>query len=118
MEPPPFFGATEAELRACAAAGLEEFFGDATQSITVDGIEVSDLDRYRTQTPLFSYALPPDNIYGLPPATATKAISDGTDVIVKPLSPGQHQVVIHLEAPAIGGTSDVIYNLTVVPTAP
>ncbi len=118
VEPPPFFGATEAELRACAAAGLEEFFGDATQSITVDGIEVSDLDRYRTQTPLFSYALPPDNIYGLPPATATKAISDGTDVIVKPLSPGQHRVVIHLEAPAIGGTSDVIYNLTVVPAAP
>ena len=117
VEPPPFFGATEAELRACAAAGLEEFFGDATQSITVDGIEVSDLDRYRTQTPLFSYTLPPDNIYGLPPATATKAISDGTDVIVKPLSPGQHRVVIHLEAPAIGGTSDVIYNLTVVPGA-
>ena len=117
VEPPPFFGATEAELRACAAAGLEEFFGDATQSITVDGIEVSDLDRYRTQTPLFGYTLPPDNIYGLPPATATKAISDGTDVIVKPLSPGQHRVVIHLDAPAIGGTTDVIYNLTVVPAA-
>jgi hypothetical protein len=29
-------------------------------------------------------------------------------VIVKPLSPGQHRVVIHLEAPAIGGTTDVI----------
>ena len=59
VEPPPFFGATEAELRACAAAGLEEFFGDATQSITVDGVTVSGLDRYRTQTPLFSYTLPP-----------------------------------------------------------
>ena len=115
VEPPPFFGATEAELRACAAAGLEEFFGDATQSISVDGIEVSDLGRYRTQTPLFSYTLPPDNIYGLPPATATKAISDGTNVLVKPLSPGQHRVVIHFDAPAIGGTTDVIYNLTVVP---
>jgi hypothetical protein len=114
VEPPPFFGATEAELRACAAAGLEEFFGDATQSITVDGIEVADLDRYRTQTPLFSYTLPPDNIYGLPPGEATRAISDGTDVIVKPLPPGPHRVVIHFDAPAIGGTTDVIYNLTVV----
>jgi hypothetical protein len=46
VEPPPFFGATEAELRACVAAGVEEFFGDATQSISVDGIEVADLERY------------------------------------------------------------------------
>jgi hypothetical protein len=66
IEPPPFFGATEAELRACAADGVEAFFGDATQSISVDGIEVADLSRYRTQTPLFSYTLPPDNVYGLP----------------------------------------------------
>jgi hypothetical protein len=114
VEPPPFFGATEAELRACAAEGVEAFFGDATQSISVDGIEVANLDRYRTQTPLFSYTLPPDNIYGLPPATATKAISDGTNVMVKPLPPGAHRVVIHFDAPAIGGATDVIYNLTVV----
>ena len=57
VEPPPFFGATEAELRACAAAGYEAFFGDATQSITVDGVTVSGFeDRYRTQTPLFGYS--------------------------------------------------------------
>ena len=43
IEPPPFFGATEAELRACAADGYEAFFGDATQSISVDGVEVADL---------------------------------------------------------------------------
>jgi hypothetical protein len=87
VEPPPFFGATEAELRACAAAGYEAFFGDATQSITVDGVTVSGFeDRYRTQTPLFSYTLPPDNLYGLPPGNAL-AISDGTAVMVKPLPP-------------------------------
>ena len=114
IEPPPFFGATEAELRACAADGVEEFFGDATQSISVDGVEVADLGRYRTQTPLFSYTLPPDNVYGLPPVTATKAISDGTAVIVQPLPKGQHQIVVHLEAPVLGGTTNIIYNLTVV----
>jgi hypothetical protein len=114
IEPPPFFGATEAELRACAADGVEAFFGDATQSISVDGVEVADLGRYRTQTPLFSYTLPPDNVYGLPPVTATKAISDGTAVIVQPLPRGKHQIVVHLEAPALGGTIEIIYNLTVV----
>src|SRR5215212_2434484 len=115
IEPPPFFGATEADLRACAAEGLEAFFGDATQSISVDGVDVADLSRYRTQTPLFSYTLPPDNVYGLPTATATGAISDGTGVIVQPLPKGEHQIVVHLEAPALGGTTVIIYNLTVVP---
>jgi len=115
VEPPPFFGATEAELRACAAAGYEAFFGDATQSITVDGVTVSGFeDRYRTQTPLFSYTLPPDNLYGLPPANAL-AISDGAAVIVKPLPPGEHRIVVHIEA--LGGTVELVYNLTVVPRA-
>ena len=114
VEPPPFFGATEEELRACAAAGYEQFFGDATQSITVDGVPVANLDAYRTQTPLYSYTLPPDNVYGLPPATAL-AISDGTVVVVKPLPVGEHQIVVMIDAPALGGVTQVVYNITIVP---
>jgi hypothetical protein len=83
--------------------------------ITVDGVTVSGLDRFRTQTPLFSYTLPPDNLYGLPPTNATLAVSDGTAVMVKPLPRGAHRIVVHIEAPALGGTIDVVYNLTVVP---
>jgi len=115
VEPPPFFGATEAELRACAAAGYEAFFADAAQSISVDGVEVTNIDSYRTQTPLFGFTLPPENVYGLPPATATKAISDGVGVIVKPLPPGSHRIAIHVDAPSGGGVIDIVYNLTVVP---
>lgn len=116
VEPPPFFGATEAELRACAAEGFEQFWGDASVSITVDGIPVPDLDRYRTQTPLFSYTLPEDNLYGLPAGTtATKAISDGNAVIVKPLPPGPHRIVTHIDAPILGAPTEVIHNITVVP---
>ena len=115
IEPPPFFGATEAELRTCAAAGFDEFFADATVSISVDGIEVENLDSYRTQTPLFSYTLPEDNLFGLPAGTvASKAISDGSAVIVKPLPPGEHRIETHIFASVFGGTVDVIYNLTVV----
>lgn len=114
VEPPPFFGATEAELRACAASGYEEFSAGATQSITVDGVSVQNVNRYRTQTPLFGYMLPPDNVYGLPAGPATKAISDGIGVIVKPLNPGRHRVAIHLDVPVIPGTIDLIYNFNVV----
>jgi hypothetical protein len=116
IEPPPFFGATEADLRSCAAEGFETFFGDATVTISVDGVDVGDLDRYRTQTPLFGYTLPADNVLGAPAGTtATKAISDGNAVIVKPLKPGLHRIAIHINAPALGGVVDLIYNLTVVP---
>ena len=73
---------------------------------------VSDLDRYRTQSPLFGFTLPPDNIYGLPPGTATKAISDGQGVIVKPLTRGAHTIVTHIDTP--GGPIDVVYNVTAV----
>jgi hypothetical protein len=31
------------------------------------------------------------------------------------LPPGDHRVVIHIDAPALGGIADIVYNLTVVP---
>ena len=119
IEPPPFYGATEAELRTCAADGYEAAFGDATISIEVDGVDVGDLDAFRTQTPLFSYTLPADNLYGLPAGTtATMAISDGTAVLVKPLPPGPHRIETHIDAPVLGGEVEVIYNLTVAAGRP
>jgi hypothetical protein len=113
IEPPPFFGETEAELRACAASGFVEFFS-GPMSVTVDGKGVPNLLGFRTQTPVFSFTLPEDNIFGFPgPITATKAVSDGIFVILKPLSEGRHRVVMHGED-SFGGVVDEIYNLTVV----
>ena len=31
------------------------------------------------------------------------------------IAPGEHRIVVHIEAPALGGTVDIVYNLTVVP---
>jgi hypothetical protein len=115
IEPPPFFGSTEAELRACAAGGFDEFFagGLSASSLTVDGRAVPNLARFRTQTPVFSYTLPEDNIFGMPgPITATMAVSDGVFVILKPLSEGRHRVVMH-GVDSFGDSVDAIYNLTV-----
>ena len=55
-------------------------------------------------------------MYGAPAGTtATMAISDGSAVIVKPLPPGTHQIVTHIDAPILGAATEVIYNVTVVP---
>jgi hypothetical protein len=113
IEPPPFFGSTEAELRECAAAGFEVAFSGPV-SITVDGRAVPDLRSYRTQTPVFTYTLPEDNLYGLPAGTTATAVSDGIFVMLSPLPVGEHEVVVHVESPVLG-TLDEIYHITVVP---
>ena len=50
IEPPPFFGDNEADLRECAAAGFDEFW-PTPPSVTVDGVAVPDITRFRMQTP-------------------------------------------------------------------
>jgi hypothetical protein len=113
VEPPPFFGSNEAELRDCATAGYEAFWGDAVLALIVDGVPVPDLLSYRTITPLFGFTLPDDNIYGLPPG-AWLGVADGVYAMIAPPSVGTHTVVIHIESPVLG-TIDEIYDLTVVP---
>jgi hypothetical protein len=107
---------TEAELRACAKADQDTVIG---KEITVDGINIGNLDSYRFQSPLFSLIYPENNIAGLAPQTA-QAVSDGFWILLEPLSPGTHE--IHFKA-ALGDPNaistanfalDVTYLLTVV----
>ena len=112
IEPPPFFGSTEAELRECAASGFDEFFSGPV-SLTVDGVALPNLRSFRTQTPLFQYTLPADNLFGFPAGTtATAAISDGMYVMLKPLHRGTHTIAVHIESDALGNV-DEIYNVTI-----
>jgi hypothetical protein len=114
IEPPPFFGDNEADLRECAASGFDEFW-PTPPSVTVDGVAVPDITRFRTQTPVFSYTLPEDNLLGAPAGTtATKAVSDGIAVMLKPLSVGQHRIVISYASPFLPGPGSTTYNLTVI----
>ena len=107
---------TEAELRACAKADQDTVIG---KEITVDGINIDNLDSYRFQSPLFNLTYPENNIAGVAPQTA-KAVSDGFWILLEPLSPGSHE--IHFKAAlgdptAIGITNfalDVRYLLTIV----
>jgi hypothetical protein len=107
---------TESELRSCAKADQDTVI---TKEITIDGINIDNLDSYRFQSPLFSLTFPENNIAGIAPQTAT-AVSDGYWVLLEPLPPGTHE--IHFKAAlgdptAIGTTNfalDVRYLLTIV----
>jgi hypothetical protein len=107
---------TDAELQACAKADQDLVIG---KEITVDGINIGNLDAYRFQSPLFNLTFPENNIAGIAPQTA-KAVSDGFWILLEPLSPGMHE--IHFKAAlgdptATGITNfalDVRYLLTVV----
>jgi hypothetical protein len=113
LEPPPFHGDNEAELRACATAGFEAI-SVGMFSVTLDGRPVEDLAQYRTISPLFSITLPADNIYGLPPGTGY-SVSDGIFLMLHPLSVGTHRLEMHFELPFFGGTLDENYTLIVEP---
>jgi hypothetical protein len=71
------------ELRLCAKA----FQDQVTQlQAIVDGIAISDLEKYRIQSLPFNFTLPANNILGLPANTSTQAVADGNWVFLKPLS--------------------------------
>ncbi len=107
---------TEAELRACAKADQDMVIG---KEITVDGLNVGNLDSYRFQSPLFNLTFPENNVAGVAPQT-TKAVSDGFWILLEPLSPGMHDIHFKglLGDPTATGTTnfalDVRYLLTVV----
>jgi hypothetical protein len=102
IEPPPFHGDDEAEMRANANAIIDD---TSDRFAVIDGVAVKNLDSYRTQSPLFEFGpLPEDNILEFSgedaPAGATSpSVDAGFYLLLPPLSAGEH--VIHF-----GGTFD------------
>jgi hypothetical protein len=112
LEADPFFGANEAELRACVRR-----FGFTDLHASVDGAEIDNLNRFMVESPLFS-VVPPvgGNILDVPGGTEGNFVARGVHVLLRPLPVGPHTV-------AFGGTItlgeaafalEVTYQLTVV----
>jgi hypothetical protein len=114
LEAPPFHGDTDAELRACATAGYELAFGDATFSLRIDGRSVNDLASYRTQTAIFPVTYPAGNVVGANPGTG-RAASDGVFIMIPPLSLGSHRVELHgdIASGPLAGTIDENYTIII-----
>ncbi len=90
VEPPPFFGRTEDELRGCATTGLDE----ATDlQARVNGQDVAELETYRTSSPLFTLTFPENNVFGVEPGVA-QAVSEAYSFIIAPPPPGDYEIAV------------------------
>jgi hypothetical protein len=88
VEPPPFFGRTEDELRECATEGMDSI---TDYQASVNGQDVADLDMYRTASPLFTVVLPENNVLGVEPGVA-QAVAEEYSFIIAPPQPGEYEV--------------------------
>ena len=88
VEPPPFFGRTEDELRECVTAVNEEI---AEYSLQINGQDVPDLDSYRTTSPLFTIIFPEDNFFDIEPGVAN-AVAEAISIIIAPPPPGEYVI--------------------------
>jgi|SRR5215831_1792855 len=80
--------------------------------VTIDDLQVENIDQYRVPSPVFDVTFPKDAIFKIPPGTHGPLVSDGYFVLLKPLSPGSHK--IHLKGIANDGFAvEVTYHLTV-----
>lgn len=90
VEDPPFFGADEEALRDCAACWAD-LIDVGSLRATLDGVDLADPGAYRASSPLFTFAYPADNIFGIPGGPATgESVSDGYWALLNPLPAGSH----------------------------
>ena len=90
VEDPPYLGENEAELRECARAADAGF---ELARVTVDGVPVTVTE---VETRLLSLHIPADNLFGVP-AQSASSVGHGWVVLLNPLTPGTHEIVIHVE---------------------
>jgi hypothetical protein len=82
------------------------------KQVTIDGMSLRDLEKYRIASQPFDINYPPDNVFQAQ-SGQTRGVSDGYWLFLYPLPPGKHKIHT-LGACSSGRTRvDVIYNLTV-----
>ena len=116
-------GTTEAELRACAIELVDEI---TVAEVTIDGVAVPVIPRYRAQSPLFTFTFPaglttPEG--GAVPPGPTRAVADGYWIMLAPLSVGKHTISFHAvisptDAEPISTTFTVEITVTQAPATP
>lgn len=111
-EPPPFFGATPAEQRACALATVRE--GVLSVTVSVDGGPPQNVvsDRFLTITHQFGVVSQPGNPFGARPGPTT-VVAAGYLGVLRGLPPGRHMFVV--SGIAFGGPFTGTWTVDVVP---
>jgi hypothetical protein len=114
-------GETRQNQRQLARQFIREVVNDPdfedSISVTVDGKEVKSNRIVRALSPVFSFTMPQNNVFGIPAGEYDDASSNGLWVTLPPLPPGEH--TIHFEMSATTETfgsvsQDNTYFLTVM----
>jgi hypothetical protein len=104
---------TDDKRRDCVLAGAKR----GVLSVSVDGHEIPDLQKYWFESRLLNFILPEGNIWAVPPGNANEYVG-GYYVMLQPLEPGNHVLHVRAANTSIEGTQlfavDVVYKLTVV----
>ena len=111
LEPEPYFGRDDAELRACATAALSDEVADL--QARVNGQEVADLESYLTESPMFTLTWPENNRFGIEPGVA-QSVSAAYNFIIAPPPPGEYEIFTSV---AINGET-FANTVTVIVEAP
>jgi len=88
VDPPPYFGRNEEELRACAVSFADDY---TDLQASINGELVPNPEDYRSTTPLFTIYFSENHFYGLPEGAAS-AVVEGYSFIIAPPPPGEYEV--------------------------
>jgi hypothetical protein len=100
---------TESDLISRAKKDIDDI---SSMQAIIDGEIINGLSRYRVMSPIFEFTFPEDNVVGAK-AGASKGISDGYWIFLKPLNPGKHTVYASGSCSSGKTTVDVLWHLTV-----
>ena len=109
LEPAPFHGENEAQLRACAQGFVKN-----AAFCEIDGRPVANLERFDFTSALFNFTVPDNNVLGTP-AGSGQAVDDGLYVMVPSLRVGQHTIRFGCTLADFPWTLDITYHITVTP---
>lgn len=108
LEPAPFYGRNEAELKACARK-----FVPSDMQASIDGVTLQNPEQYISLSPMYRFIAPEDNILGVPAGSTGKSVAYGAFLMLAPLTPGKHIIHTHGVYADYGFTADRNLALTV-----
>ncbi len=113
-EPPPFHGDNPEQLRACIRSVLlgpgGNFF---IHRVTLDG---QNVPLTLVTAPPQQVNVPADNFLGppTPPAQQATSVAEGWLAVLRPMTPGTHEIVIHFGGTFGGSPLEEINHITII----
>lgn len=73
---------------------VEDVSAFSDLAVVIDGVEVADIESYFVTTPIWDEEFVEDNLFGADPGTSARTIAGGWFVMIPPLEPGSHTIVV------------------------